>query len=100
MLDVLCPTCGNLIRIKSQSEIGQFISCPECQDVFHLASLNPPMLERLDVAWSASESKNGRRDKQSKSRHPGSYDFEDEFDDFPNGKRPKRSKRRGQNREY
>jgi len=101
MLNVLCPTCGNLIRIKTEPGIGQYISCPECQDVFNLASINPPVLEPIKIGWDAPVNKNGRRDKHQKPRERYQpYDeFEDDFDGTSYGKRSKKNKKR-ENRNF
>ena len=98
MLDAICPTCGNQIRIKKESEAGQYVSCPNCQSMFTLVSVIPPMLKRLSMAWEIPQEKLGRRGKDSKTHH---FEFEDddEFEEFSHGKRSKRSEKRGRHYE-
>lgn len=95
MIDELCPNCGCLIRVKTTG-IGQYITCPACQEIFRLASLNPPVLERVVIAWSRENERSPRRERTGKVRaHPPQRDFEEDDEDFRFTKRGRKSQERG-----
>jgi lysine biosynthesis protein LysW len=36
-----CPACDTRIRLKTTSRLGQFVTCPECENMLEIINLSP-----------------------------------------------------------
>ncbi len=82
MMDLECPNCKHLIRIKTDPAPGQFISCSMCHEIFTLTAIQPPTLERLNIGWAEPNSSEKNWKQKSNRSHPYHHGYDEEDDDL------------------
>jgi len=52
-----CPECGNLVQLGKNVKLGALITCPECDCLLEVISLNPLELDYAlgDEEWEEEE---------------------------------------------
>ncbi len=52
-----CPECGNQIQLSKNVKMGALTTCPECDCLLEVVSLNPPDLGYAfgDEEWDEEE---------------------------------------------
>lgn len=87
MFTVMCPSCNGLVRIKTEPRLGQYVTCPTCQKMTKVISLNPLRLEVLSVSWemnpvesAASPDKLSRRRQERFNRDDQNQNDDEEFE--------------------
>jgi len=52
-----CPGCNNEIFFYRSPKLGEFVTCPECEDLVEVVNLSPLSLDwsaEIDDEWSES----------------------------------------------
>ena len=78
-----CPTCDTLIRFAVKPKLGQFVSCPECEDLSEVIQLSPIKLawaeEDYDDEWEEDDYEDAEDDYDYED--DDDYDYDDDEDD-------------------